>query len=81
MEGKLRLLWEYVGLEMPERYRCKIKNQAESASLALRSRIRGNILEFRTQAITQGKRTERTWRADANEEEHKAELSEPRTLQ
>lgn len=49
MEGKLRLLWEYVGLEMPERYRCKIKNQAESASLALRSGTRGNILEFRTQ--------------------------------
>lgn len=51
LEGKPRLLWEYVGLEMPERYRCKIYNQAESASLALWSKIRGNILEFRTQIL------------------------------
>lgn len=78
MEGKLRLLWEYVGLEMPERYRCKIKNQAKSASLALRSRIRGNILEFRTQVLPKARERKEPGEWMQMKKSIKQRLSEPR---
>ena len=78
MEGKPRLLWEYVVLEMPERYRCKIKIQAESASLALRSRIRGNILEFRTQVLPKAREQKEPGEWMQIKKRIKQRLSEPR---